>query len=162
MRHFFSTFSCVALTVFSVSVFADTVLTKEQIPEKVMATFSKKYPNAINITAERKTHFKQELYLIGFKEGKENDEKQVIYYRVDGHLYVNGNEIDTSKASVEIPSAGYESLKAAFGDYDIKEAISIVNPNAAGEEHDLVISAGGKIWHVSLDRDGKIASKEAE
>jgi hypothetical protein len=159
MRHFFSTLGCVVLTVFSTSAFAGTVLSKEEIPENVMASFSKKHPNAVDITAERKTHFKQELFLINFKETKA-DEKQVVYYRVNGHLYVNGNEIDTSKASVEIPAAGYDALKAAFGDYDIKEAILIVNPNGAGEEYDLVINAAGKVWHVSLDRNGSITQQQ--
>ena len=160
MRNYFSTFSCVVLSLFSVSAFAGAVLPKEAIPEQVMATFTKKHPNAISITAEQKSHFKQELYLIAFKEAKETDEKQVVYYRVDGHIYVNGDEIDTAKTSVEMPPASYENLKTAFGNYDIKEAILVVNPNGTGEEFDLVVNASGKVWHISLDRDGSITKQE--
>lgn len=160
MRNYFSTLSCVVLTAFSVSALAGAVIPKESIPEKILTTFNKKHPTAINVTAEAKTHFGQELYLIAFKEAKEADERSIAYYRVNGNFYVNGDEIDTAKTSVEMPPASYENLKAAFNDYDIKEAILVVNPNGAGEEYDLVVSASGKLWHISLDRTGKITKKE--
>jgi hypothetical protein len=160
MRNYFSTVGCVFLTLFSVSALAGAVLPKESIPEKILATFNKKHPNAISVTAETKTHFGQELYLIAFKEAKEADERSVAYYRVNGNFYVNGDEIDTSKNSIEMPPASYENLKAAFTNYDIKEAILVVNPNAAGEEFDLVVNASGETWRISLDRKGNIVQKE--
>jgi len=160
MRNYFSTLSCVVLTLFSVSVFAAAVLPKESIPEKILTAFNKKFPNAISVTAEQKTHFGQELYLIAFKEAKEADERSIVYYRVNGNFYVNGDEIDTAKTSVEMPPASYENLKAAFTNYDIKEAILVVNPNGAGEEFDLAVNASGTTWHISLDRNGNITKKE--
>jgi hypothetical protein len=160
MRNYFLMLSCVVLTLFSVSVFAAAVLSKEAIPEKILATFNKKFPNAISVTAEQKTHFGQELYLIAFKEAKEADARNIIYYRVNGNFYVNGDEIDTSKTSIEMPPASYENLKAAFTNYDIKEAILVVNPNGPGEEFDLVVNASGTTWHISLDRNGNITKKE--
>ncbi len=160
MRHYFSTFSCVVLTLFSVSAFAGVVIAKDAIPEKILASFNKKHPNAIDVTAEAKKHFGQELYLIAYKEAKESDERSIVYYRVNGNFYVNGDEIDTSKSSVEMPPASYENLKTTFGDYDIKEAVLVVNPNAAGEEFDLVVAASGTTWHISLDRTGNIIQKE--
>lgn len=160
MRHYFSTFSCVVLTLFSVSAFAGVVIAKDAIPEKILASFNKKHPNAIDVTAQAKKHFDQELYLIAYKEAKESDERSIVYYRVNGDFYVNGDEIDTSKSSVEMPPASYENLKTTFGDYDIKEAILVVNPNAAGEEFDLVVTASGATWHISLDRNGNITQKE--
>lgn len=160
MRNYFSILGGVLLAVFSVSAFSAAVLPKEAIPEKVLATFSKKYPAAIDVTAEQKNHFGQELYLIAFKEAKEADERSVVYYRVNGNFYVNGDEIDTAKTSIEMPPASYDNLKATFNDYDIKEAILVVNPNGLGEEFDLVVSASGEVWHVSLDRNGNITKKE--
>jgi hypothetical protein len=160
MRNYFSTVGCVVLTLFSVSALAGAVLPKESIPEKILASFNKKHPNAINVTAETKTHFGQELYLIAYKEAKEADERSIAYYRVNGNFYVNGDEIDTSKNSIEMPPASYENLKAAFTNYDIKEAILVVNPNAAGEEFDLVVNASGETWRISLDRKGNIMQKE--
>lgn len=160
MRHFISTISCVALTLFSVSAFAGAVIAKEAIPEKILTNFNKKHPNAINVVAETKKHFGQDLYLIAFKEAKETDEPSIAYYRVDGHFYVNGDEIDTSKTSIEMPPATYENLKTTFGNYDIKEAILVVNPNGHGEEFDLVVNASGEIWRIALDRNGNITQKE--
>jgi hypothetical protein len=160
MRNYFSTFGCVVLTLFSVSAFADAVIPKESIPEKILAAFNKKHPNAISVTAEQKKHFGQELYAIAFKEAKEADERSIAYYRVNGNFYVNGDEIDTAKTSVEMPPASYENLKAAFNNYEIKEAILVVNPNGAGEEFDLVVNASNEIWHISLDRAGNITQKE--
>ncbi len=160
MRHYFSAFGFVVLTFFSVSALAGAVIAKEAIPEKVLASFTKKHPTAISVTAETKTHFGQELYLIAFKEAKEADARKIAYYRVNGNFYVNGDEIDTSKTSIEMPPASYENLKKDFGDYEIKEAILVVNPNGAGEEFDLVISVAGEIWHIALDRSGNITQKE--
>jgi hypothetical protein len=160
MRNYFSTLSCVVLTLCSVSAFAGAVISQDALPEKVQAAFHKKFPNAISVSAEAKTHFGQELYLIAFKEAKEADARNIVYYRVNGNFYVNGDEIDTAKTSVEMPPASYENLKATFNDYDIKEAILVVNPNGAGEEYDLVVSASGVLWHVSLDRNGNITKKE--
>lgn len=161
MRNYSSIFSGVLLTLFSVSALAGAVLPKDAIPEKVQAAFNKKFPNAITVTAEQKTHFGQELYLFAFKEAKEADVRNIVYYRVNGNFYVNGDEIDTGKTSVEMPPASYENLKATFTDYEIKEAILVVNPNGAGEEFDLVVSAAGTLWHISLDRNGNITKKEA-
>ena len=160
MRNYFSIFSGVVLTLFSVSVLAAAVLPKEAIPEKILATFNKKFPTAISVTAEQKTHFGQELYMIAFKEAKETDARNIVYYRVNGNFYVNGDEIDTAKTSVEMPPASYENLKAAFTNYDIKEAILVVNPNGTGEEFDLVVNASGTTWYISLDRNGNITKKE--
>jgi hypothetical protein len=160
MRHYFSTVSCIILTVFSASVFAEAVIPKEKLPEKVLAAFNKKYPNAIEVTAEAKKHFGQELYLIAFKEAQPTDERSITYYRVNGNFYVNGDQIDTGKNSVEMPPASYENLKKEFTNYDIKEAILVVNPNAAGEEYDLVINAAGSVWNISLDHSGNIIKKE--
>jgi recombinational DNA repair protein RecR len=160
MRHYFSMFSCVALLLFSVSAFAGAVIAKDAIPEKILASFNKKHPNAIDVTAIAKKHFGQDLYLIAYKEAKESDTRSIAYYRVNGNFYVNGDEIDTSKTSVEMPPASYENLKTTFGDYDIKEAILVVNPNAAGEEFDLVVTASGATWHIALDRNGNIIQKE--
>ena len=160
MRHYFSTISCVILTVFSASVFAGFAIPKESLPEKVLTAFNKKHPNAIDVTAEAKKHFGQDMCLIAFKEAKQADERSIVYYRVNGNFYVNGDEIDTAKTSVEMPPASYDNLKKEFTSYDIKEAILVVNPNGAGEEYDLVINAGGILWHVSLDRTGAITKKE--
>ncbi|MSP27921.1 MAG: hypothetical protein EXR80_05680 [Methylococcales bacterium] len=164
MRNYSSIFSGVLLTLFSVSVLAATVLPQEALPAKVQAEFNKRFLNATSVTAETKTHFGQELYLIAFKEVKEDkdaDTRNIVYYRVNGHFYVNGDEIDTGKASIEMPAASYVNLKAAFNDYDIKEAILVVNPNGLGEEYDLVVNASSVLWHISLDRNGNITKKEA-
>jgi hypothetical protein len=58
-----------------------------------------------------------------------------------------------------MPPASYENLKAAFTNYEIKQAILVVNPNGAGEEFDLVVSALNEIWRISLDRVGNITQK---
>jgi hypothetical protein len=58
------------------------------------------------------------------------------------------------------PSAAFDSLKAAFSDYEIKEAILVVNPNGPGEEFDFIVSSSGSEWSVSIDGEGKITSKE--
>lgn len=159
MRNLFRTFIGAVFTLLSVSAFAGALLSKEQMPEKVLAGFSQKYPTAIEITAEPKKHFGQELYLINYKAAKAEDALEVVYFRSNGKIFVNGNSVALGQNSVRMPESAYNNLKTEFGDYSINNAVSIINPNGIGEEFDLVVSAGNKTWHLSLDRDGKIVNK---
>ena len=144
-------FAIAALT--SASSFAELV-GKETLPEKVLANFDKKHPNALDVTARQKKHFGQDLYEIFFKEG---EEKLIELYRVKGPFYVNGAYID---ASGMVPPAAKDNLKAAFSNYEIKEAILVVNPNGPGEEFDFIVGSAGAEWSVSIDGEGKIISKD--
>ena len=126
------------------------------IPEKVLSALYKKHPNALDITARPKKHFGQELYEIAFKDG---EEKLIELYRAQGAFYVNAPLIDPSGM---IPSSAFDNLKAAFGQYEIKQAILVVNPNGPGEEYDLTVNSSGAGWHVSIDGEGKIIGKEPQ
>ena len=134
-------------------VHAGSIIAREAIPEKIMTQLQKQHPNALDITAEPKTHFGQSLYAIYFKDG---DVNQIEFYRTDGHFYVSGEKIDALNL---IPPAVNDNLKAAFNNFEIKQAILVVNPNGVGEEYDLVVGASGKNWSVSVDRKGAITDK---
>lgn len=141
------------LTVFPVQA---EMLSKQALPEKVVSQLMQRHPNAIDISAEQKTHFKQELYEITFKE---NDVEIVELFRTDGHFFTNAEKM----ASVgEMTATVGENLKAEFGQYFIDQSYLVVNPNGAGEEYDLVVNAGGIIWHVTIDRKGNISRKEKQ
>ena len=138
----------------SVASYAEMV-DKEALPEKVLANLYKRHPDAFDITARREKHFKQDLYEIFFKEGEEN---LIELYRVNGAFYVNAVLVDASEL---LPPSAYENLKATFGDYQVKQAILVVNPNGPGEEYDFTVDASGRIWNVLIDMNGKIISKES-
>lgn len=129
------------------------MVAKAAIPEIIMAQLQKQHPNALDITAEPKNHFGQSLYALYFKEG---DFNRIEFYRVDGHFYVSGEKMDAFNL---IPPAVNDNLKAAFNLYEVKQAILVVNPNGVGEEYDLVVSASGKNWSVSVDGKGAIVTK---
>jgi hypothetical protein len=137
----------------SIAVNAE-VIEKDGIPTAIMDQIYKKHPNALDITAEKKTHFSQELLKVFFKEG---EEKFVDYYRPDGHFFVSGLII---AADDMMFSDSKEKLKADFKDYHVKQAVLIVNPNGAGEEFDVVLETGGKNWNVQIDKKGNIEKTE--
>jgi len=153
MRHTLLTLVFSATVLASAASFADRV-GKEALPETVLANFDKKHPNALDVSARQKKHFGQDLYEIYFKEG---EEKLIELYRVKGPFYVSGAYIDASGMA---PAATFDNLKAAFSDYQIKEAVLVVNPNGPGEEFDFIVSSSGAVWSVSVDGEGKITSKE--
>lgn len=153
MRYSLLTLIFSVTSLVPVSSFAD-ILSKEAIPEKILANFYKRHPDILDITARKKIHFGQDLYEIYFKEG---EEKLVELYREKGPFYVNGSIIDGLGM---LPPATDDNLKAVFSEYKIKEAILVVNPNGAGEEFDVTVSTPGAEWNVSIDGDGKITSKE--
>lgn len=143
------------LLLISVSANAE-VIGKDGLPTAVIDQIYKKHPNALDISAERKTHFSQELLKVYYKEG---EEKFVEYYRPDGHFFVSGLII---AADDMMFTDSKEKLKADFKDYHIKQAVLVVNPNGAGEEFDLVLETAGKAWNVLIDKKGNMAKTEVE
>lgn len=132
------------------------VVTKDAIPEKIMAQIYKRHPNAAGTQAEQKTYFDQALYEIHFKEGETD---QVELYRTDGHFYVGAEKIDVSSL---MPGPVNDNLEAAFGTFEIKEALLIVNPNGPGEEYDLSVVSDNQTWSVTVDHNGNIIKKERQ
>ncbi len=155
MRNYFFNVGFLVLTLASVSAYAET-LGKDAIPSQIMDQFYKRHPNAIDISAAKKTHFKQSLYEITFKEEKE---KIIELYRDNGHFFINADNIQGANM---MPSAAYDNLKAAFDTYTIKEAVLVVNPNGVGEEYDLTVNASGDDWSVIVDHNGNIIQKERD
>ena len=154
MRKKFLNLIFLVLTLSSVSVSAE-LLGKDAIPAPVLDQLYKRHPNAIDISAEKKVHFKQDLYEIFFKLEKDK-ETNIELYRTNGRFFVNADDVTTSNM---MPPASYDSLKAAFDPYTIKEAILVVNPNGAGEEYDLTINSSGVDWSVIIDYKGNISHK---
>ena len=118
MRNKFLRLIFVVLSFLSLTVNAE-ILTKDAIPSPILDQLFKKHPNAMDITAEKKTHFKQALYEVSFKVEKDK-EVDIELYRENGRFFVNADNVTTANM---MPATGYDNLKAAFGTYTIKEAI---------------------------------------
>ena len=84
MRNYLLNISLLVLVLTSVSAIAE-VVSKEAIPSPIIDQFYKKHPNAIEISAAKKTHFKQVVFEIMFKEEKDK-EKLIELYRPNGHF----------------------------------------------------------------------------
>jgi hypothetical protein len=156
MRNYFLNIALIVLSIVSASLHSEP-LAQEAVPEKIMDQVYKKHPNAADIAAEQIKHFNQDLYVIKFKDGEES---LIKFYRLNGQFFVDGVKIDTSENTNMLPPAGNDNLKSAFNKYDIADALLIVNPNGAGEEYDLIVNAEGQSWRVSMDKDGKLVTKE--
>lgn len=157
MRNKFLNLGFLVLVLTSVCANAE-ILGKDAIPPQILDQFYKRHPNAIDITAEKKTHFKQALYEITFKE--EKDKETVIeLYRPNGGFFINGDNVTTSNM---MPPVASDNLKAAFGAYTIKKAILVVNPNGVGEEYDLTVNVSGNDWSVIVDHKGNITKKDRD
>ncbi|MFZ2171298.1 MAG: hypothetical protein WAW61_16880 [Methylococcaceae bacterium] len=154
-RNYFLNVGFLVLALSSVSADAE-ILGRDAIPAQIMDQFYKRHPNAIDISAEKKTHFKQSLYEITFKEEKDK-EKIIELYRDNGRFFVNADNVQGANM---MPSVAYDNLKSVFGAYTIKDAILVVNPNGVGEEYDLIVNASGNDWSVIVDYAGNITQKE--
>ena len=157
MRNNFYIPGFLVLALASVSTYAE-VVAKDAIPAKIMDQLYKRHPNAMDISAEKKTHFKQSLYEITFKEEKDKG-KIIELYRDNGRFFVNADDVTTSNM---MPPVAYDNLKAAFDTYTIKEAMLVVNPNGVGEEYDLTVNTSGNDWSVIIDHNGNITQKERD
>jgi hypothetical protein len=151
MRNYLLNMSLLALALTSISAQAE-VISKEAIPAPIMEQFYKKHPNAVEISAAKKMHFKQTVFEIMFKEEKDK-EKLIELYRPNGRFFVNANNVQGANM---MPAIALDNLKTIFDTY----TVLIVNPNGVGEEYDLVVNAGGIDWNVVVDRSGAISQKE--
>jgi len=157
MRNYLLNISLLVLALTTISAQAE-VISKEAIPTPIMDQFYKKHANAIEISAAKKTHFKQTVFEIMFKEEKDK-EKLIEIYRPNGRFFVNANNVQGSNM---LPAIANDNLKAMFETYTIKDTLLIVNPNGVGEEYDLVVNSGGIDWSVVVDRKGAISQKERD
>ncbi|MEY3787651.1 MAG: hypothetical protein RLZ75_1858 [Pseudomonadota bacterium] len=157
MRKNFLNLGLLVLALSSVSANAE-ILGKDAIPTPILDEFYKRHPNAVDISAEQKVHFKQDLYEIFFKDGKDKP-LDIELYRNNGRFFVNADDVTTSNM---MPSLGYDNLKATFDVYTVKEALLVVNPNGVGEEYDLTVNAAGNDWSVIVDYKGNITQKERD
>jgi len=153
MRQFLVKSVVAAATFVAFSAHAE-LLGKDGLPAAIVDQLYKKHPNAADISALPKKHFKQELYEIHFKEGEES---VVEYYRKNGHFFVSAPVIDPSGL---LPPGTLDNLKAEFPNHEIKQALQVANPNGAGEEYDFTLDVSGSHWSVSVDGEGKIIGKE--
>ncbi|MBM4207537.1 MAG: hypothetical protein FJ190_05790 [Gammaproteobacteria bacterium] len=148
----------ICLIVFSFSVSAEKI-EKDAIPANIMDQIYKKHPNALNISAEKKSHFSQELLKVFYEEGEgDKKEKFVDYFRPNGHYFVSGLIIVADDLMF---ADSKEKLKAEFKEYDIKDAVLVVNPNGAGEEYDVLLETGGKSWNILIDKKGNLEKTQA-
>jgi len=157
MRKNFLNLGLLVLALSSISANAE-ILGKDAIPAPILDEFYKRHPNAVDISAEQKVHFKQDLYEIFFKDGKDKP-LDIELYRNNGRFFVNADDVTTSNM---MPSLGYDNLKATFDVYTVKEALLVVNPNGVGEEYDLTVNAAGNDWSVIVDYKGNITQKERD
>jgi hypothetical protein len=148
------TFLSLILLIISNFSYAE-ILEQNAIPQSIMDEIYKKHSGALSFTAEKTAHFGQELYKVHYKDG---EEKFVDYYRPDGRLFVSGHII---AADDMMFTDSKEKLKAEFNDYDITNAILVVNPNGTGEEFDIILESGGKNWNVLIDKKGNLQKKES-
>jgi hypothetical protein len=132
---------------------AETV-EKDSLPPTITDQIYKKHANAVDLSAEKKNHFSQELLKVNYKEG---EDKFVDYFRPDGHFYVSGLLI---AADDMMFNESKEKLKTEFNDYRIKQAVLVVNPNGVGEEYDVVLETDGKAWNVVIDKKGNVEKSE--
>ena len=154
MRNKFLSLGLIVLSISSVSAYAE-VITKETIPAPVLDQFYKKHPNALDVIAEKKTHFKQGLIQISYKEEKDK-EVFIELYRTNGKIFVSADDVTASNV---MPAVALDNLKAAFNKYSIKKTILVPNPNGVGEDYDLIVNAAGVDWSVVIDYKGNIIQK---
>ena len=157
MRNKFLSLGLIVLSISSVSAYAE-VITKETIPAPVLDQFYKKHPNALDVIAEKKTHFKQGLIQISYKEEKDK-EVFIELYRTNGKIFVSADDVTASNV---MPAVALENLKAVFNTYSIKKTILVSNPNGVGEDYDLIVNVDGVDWSVVIDYKGNIIQKSHE
>lgn len=148
-----STLAAIALTV-AFTTNAEPVATA-RIPEKVSSNILKRHPKAQNMQAAYETHFGQKLLEVRFKD--ESGLEIMELFDGKDHLYTNKVLVENL---TDIFPPVIASLKQAFPEHSVQKAELIANPNGAGEEYEVYLTANGGNWKVLLNEHGEIQSKQ--
>jgi hypothetical protein len=112
MNNFVKLVSCVWCLLFaSLSICAadsSAVITKEEVPEPVIAVFEKAYPGAANTKYTRKDYSGNAHYEIQFKDGEASRE---ITYKADGGIY---KSIEVYKDLSTLPEAVRDAINRDY------------------------------------------------
>lgn len=148
-----ATLSSVILSLFAATANAELLT----VPDKVRASILKRHPTAQELqTNGYETHFGQKLLEVTFVE--EGSTTPIIeLYRSSGHLFAAEVAVADLNA---VPSDVRDAISKAFPDSQMKKAEMMVNPNGAGEEHEILLLTGGDMWRVIVNHKSEIISKE--
>ena len=148
---------CCALN--SVSVWARPV-NKSELPEKIVHYLDKKYPNAKQLDLVEKTHFNQDFLELSFKQplDQKHSESMVKLFRPDGRFFTNVIAVEKHAFKL-LPEVDRKTLESRYPGYKILEMNLIANPNNQGEEYEMVVLTGSRIFNISMDEHGSIISE---
>lgn len=125
------------------------------IPAKVSSNILKRHPTAQEMQGTPEIHFGQKLLEVSFKV--ENGETIMELFTENGHLFTNEILVE-SLDEIAIPVV--KTLKAEFPNYTLQKAELIGNPNDAGEEYEIYLTANGQRWRVAINDIGTIEDKQ--
>jgi uncharacterized membrane protein YkoI len=130
-------------------------LSKNQVPQAVIAAFEKAYPNAKKLEFEEETFAGKAAYEVEYKK---NGVEYEFLYSADGTLLQKEEEIDCKS----LPEPVVQAIKKAHPKADIKEAEKLMKPDGTVTGYEVEIKAAGKEIELELDVSGNILKTENE
>ena len=144
----------IVLLSFAFSNHAEQIL-PENIPQKVTRNILERHPGAHDLHAETETHFGKLLLEVAYKD--ENGKEIFELFTQKGHLFSDEYTIEDFR---DFSAPVTATLKREFPGYKLKKAQLVTNPNGAGEEYDIYLTANGVDWKVLTTSDGTLKTKE--
>ena len=124
-------------------------LSKNQVPEAVIAAFEKAFPKAKDVEFEQEMFQGKEAYEVEYKE---NGKEYEFLYSAEGALLQKEEEIDVAK----LPKRVVEAIKNAYPKAKIEEAERLMKPDGTLTGYEVEIKTEGKKIELELDDGGKI------
>lgn len=122
--------------------------TNSNVPEKVKASFSKKFPNVKEVKWDKENETEWEA------EFKMNGKKYSANFTPDGVWKETEYEIKYA----EVPEVVKQKLKTEFNGYDIEEAE--IAETKDGKVYEFALEKGKTELEVAISPDGKVLKKE--
>ncbi|HYE33893.1 PepSY-like domain-containing protein [Methylocaldum sp.] len=143
----------VAIVDFSPVAAHEPLLSKQDIPQAVLAAFQKDHPTAKRVKYEEETIDGKNAYEIAFQDEKAQERSEV--YSADGTLMETEKVIKIN----ELPEAVLQAVKDTHPRATLQRAFQVSNTSGTVTSYEVEIREGKREREVEFDTNGKILSR---
>jgi uncharacterized membrane protein YkoI len=131
----------------------ERLLSKQDIPQAVLAAFQKDHPAAKRVKYEEEIIDGKDAYEIAFQDDKAQERSEV--YRADGTL----TETEKAIKIDELPDTVLQAVKNAHPHATLQRAFQVSNTSGTVTSYEVEIKEGKREREVEFDINGKILSR---
>jgi uncharacterized membrane protein YkoI len=131
----------------------EKLLSKQEIPQAVLAAFKKDHPAVNKVKYEEEFFDGKIAYEIAFRDDKGQERSEV--YNAEGSLVETEKTIKIN----ELPEAVAQAVKNSYPQATLQRAFQVSNPSGTVTGYEIEIREGKRERELEFDTNGKVMSR---